>query len=258
MIFNFKSTTALFLVTASALQQTGVSAESKFLRSRVLDSSYGSTESGKTKFSPKEIAAAWNRYANGRYAEDCPHAMAIALGEGINLSDPLNYICDPAHPDCPTTKTGCLGSSEWCWSCITKDSGKPCTVDEFLDAPVFDINQKPEDGQDTLGPWQTMTTKPYTEDINVRIGEAVDYVTNTCKCSGTQEGSTCSSEPHHLNLPVTTIFSDPAHLNWCGCAATDTPSPGMQTIGYSGRCSQGEADFYTMYQDIATQICERA
>ena len=50
MIFNLKSTTALLLVTASAVQQTVVSAESKFLRSsRVLDSSYGSTESGTTQ-----------------------------------------------------------------------------------------------------------------------------------------------------------------------------------------------------------------
>ena len=51
MIFNLKSTIALFLVTAtaSAVLLTGVSAESKFFPSRVLDSSYGSTESGTTQ-----------------------------------------------------------------------------------------------------------------------------------------------------------------------------------------------------------------
>ena len=250
MIFNLKFTTALFLVTASALQQTGVSAESKSLRSRVLDSSYGSTESGKTIFSPKEIAAAWKKYDDGKYKDDCVNAMAIALGEGINPSQPLNYICDPKIPDCKTTKKGCLGfpNRDNCWQDWIPH--QVSTVDEFLDAPVFDINQKPKDGQKTPGPWQTSSDVPHTDDINVRIREAVEYVTNTCKCPESQEGSACHPDP---TLPVTMIFSDPPQLKWCGC-----PQQGSATLGYSGRCSHHTADFYTKYQNIATTICARA
>ena len=127
-------------------------------------------------------------------------------------------------------------------------------MDEFLDAPVFDINQKPlEDDWPTLGPWQTWTDVPHTEDINVRIGEAVDYVTNKCKCPGSEAGSECSRQPGHLDLPVTMIFSGPTDLKWCGC-----PQGGSATLGYSGRCSHDAADFYTKYQNIATTICDRA
>ena len=36
------------------------------------------------------------------------------------------------------------------------------------------------------------------------------------------------------------------------------PDPSKQTVGYSGRCSQGAGDYYTKYKDLATQICNRA
>ena len=135
------------------------------------------------------------------------------------------------------------------------------TFEKFLDAPVFDINQAPYDGQLTLGPWQTTTTVLHTDDINVRVGETVDYLTNLCnpRCPGTQEGSQCSN-PEHPNLPLTTIFDDDK-IKWCGCAPTPYKNPGMQTLGYSGRCSQGAADHYTKYthleyKSIANYICD--
>ena len=49
-----------------------------------------------------------------------------------------------------------------------------------------------------------------------------------------------------------------SNLNWCGCATTSSPDPSKQTVGYSGRCSQGAGDYYTKYKDLATQICNRA
>ena len=48
------------------------------------------------------------------------------------------------------------------------------------------------------------------------------------------------------------------NLNWCGCATTPWADPNKQTMGYSGRCSQGTGDYYTKYKDLATQICNRA
>ena len=127
--------------------------------SAALERSYGSTESGKI-FTPRQIAAAWKKYDDGKYKEDCPHAMAIALGEGIKPGSPLNYICDPAVPDCKTTAKGCLGlpRDQWCWADWIPH--QVATLEEFLDAPVFDINrndinQKPYDGQKPLGPWQS-------------------------------------------------------------------------------------------------------
>jgi hypothetical protein len=223
--------------------------------SAALERSYGSTESGKTEFTPREIAAAWNRYANGRYAEDCPHAMAIALGEGIKPGSPLKYICDPAVKDCKKTAKGCLGMprDQWCWADWIPH--QVATLEEFLDAPVFDINQRPYDGQNTLGPWQVMTQTFHTEDINVRIGEAVTYIEDYCKDCGTQKDAKCTNP--FGNYPLTTIFDDNI-LKWCGC-----PVGGIATAGWSGRCSQTRDDFYTQYNDpnllsIANKICDSA
>ena len=50
----------------------------------------------------------------------------------------------------------------------------------------------------------------------------------------------------------------PRVINWCGSATTSSPDPSKQTVGYSGRCSQGTGDYYTKYKDLATQICNRA
>ena len=49
-----------------------------------------------------------------------------------------------------------------------------------------------------------------------------------------------------------------ASTTWCGCATTSSANPGMQTVGFSGRCSRGAGDYYTKYKDLATQICNRA
>ena len=128
----------------------------------------------------------------------------------------------------------------------------------MLDTRLFDINMKPYDGQNTLGPWQTMTTVTSTDDINVRVREAVDYVTSNCNpnCPTSRENAQCEN-PFTPTLPVTVIF-DSTNLNWCGCATTSSPDPSKQTVGYSGRCSQGAGDYYTKYKDLATQICNRA
>ena len=77
---------------------------------------YSSTSSGKL-VSPKELAKAWKEYDNGAYKDGCANAMAIALGEGLiaTLQLPLNYICDPAMPECATTGMGCLGRPD-CWA----------------------------------------------------------------------------------------------------------------------------------------------
>jgi len=217
----------------------------------------GLASDSQTKLSPKEIAKAWKEYDNGAYKEDCANAMAIAFGEGIQPAGPLNYICDPAIPECKATSKGCLGldPTAWCW-------GKPMLFDEFVNAPLFDINQTAEDGQNTLGPWQTTSDVPHTDDISVRVGETVNYLTKVCnpKCPDTQEGSQCSPNPAYPNRPITTIFDDDK-IKWCGCAATADKNPGMQTLGYSGRCSQGAADHYTKYThleylSIANQICD--
>ena len=255
---NMQFTSTIIIALLLAVSTTTVTAAQKSSNLRGLASDSPSSISvGKTKLSPKEIAKAWKEYDNGANKEDCANAMAIALGEGIQPASPLNYICDPAIPDCETTGKGCLGldPTAWCWVGVT-------TLSKFLDAPLFDINQTAEDGQSTLGPWQTMSTVPHTDDINVRVGEAVDYITKVCNpmCSGTQEGSQCSSNPAYPNRPITTIFDDDK-LKWCGCAATADKNPGMQTLGYSGRCSQGAADHYTKYthseyHSIANQVCD--
>ena len=206
-------------------------------------------------FSSKEIAKAWKEYDNGAYKEHCANAMAIAFGEGIQPALPLNYICNPTITDCMITTKGCLGldPTAWCY-------GQPTTLSEFPDLPYFDIDQTAEDGQKTLGPWQTTSEVPHTDDINVRIRETVDYLTALCnpKCTGTTEGSPCT--PLFPDLPITTIFDDDK-IKWCGCAATTVPNSGKQTLGYSGRCSQGAADHYTKYthseyQSIANKICD--
>jgi len=215
----------------------------------------GLASDSQTKLSPKEIAKAWKEYDNGTYKGDCANAMAIALGEGLppTLASPLHYICSPDSPDCMATNTGCL--LEPCWAGFM-------TLDTFLDFPAFDIDQKPTvDTHPTLGPWQTTSTVPHADNISVRVGETVNYLTTLCnpKCLGTTEGSQCSN-PEHPTLPLTTIFDDDK-IKWCGCAATTDPSPGMETLGYSGRCSQGAADHYTKYthseyHSIANQVCD--
>ena len=223
--------------------------------SKPSDSPSTSIPVGKTKYSPKEIAKAWKEYDNGTYEEDCANAMAIALGEGLPtaFASPLHYICSPDSPNCEATSRGCL--EEPCWSGFM-------TLDEFLDAPVFDINQTPYDGQLTLGPWQTTTTVLHTDDISVRVGETVDYLTNLCnpRCPGTEEASQCTPNVLYPERPLTTIF-DGDKIKWCGCAATTVASPELQTLGYSGRCSHGAADHYTKYthseyHSIANQICD--
>ena len=94
--------------------------------------------------------------------------------------------------------------------------------------------------------------------INVRVREAVDYVTSNCNpnCPTAKKNAQCEN-PFNPTLPVTVIFDSP-NLNWCGCATTSSPDPSKQTVGYSGRCSQGAGDYYTKYKDLATQICNRA
>ena len=94
--------------------------------------------------------------------------------------------------------------------------------------------------------------------INVRVREAVDYVRSNCNpnCPTAKEDDQCEN-PFNPTLPVTVIF-DSTNLNWCGCATTSSPDPSKQTVGYSGRCSQGAGDYYTKYTDLATQICNRA
>ena len=41
------------------------------------------------------------------------------------------------------------------------------------------------------------------------------------------------------------------------CAKTSSPDPSKQTVGYSGRCSQGAGDYYTKYTDLADQLQPR-
>ena len=230
--------------------------------------------------SPLGVAKAWKAYSGGAYAADCANSLAIALGEGIIPAQPLNYVCDPAIPDCQQTGKGCLGlpRDAWCWAtppCTQSGSswdceGKtPLSIEEFmLDTRLFDINMKPYDGQNTLGPWQTMTTVTDTNDINVRVREAVDYVRSNCNpnCPTPRENAQCENpfeDPRNEyckqdgDCPVTVIFDSP-NLNWCGCATTPWADPNKQTMGYSGRCSQGAGDYYTKYKALATQICNRA
>ena len=152
---------------------------------------------------------------------------------------------------------------------VMRTGRTPLSIEEFmLDTRLFDINMKPYDGQNTLGPWQTMTTVTDTNDINVRVREAVDYVRSNCNpnCPTPRENAQCENpfeDPRNEyckqdgDCPVTVIFDSP-NLNWCGCATTPWADPNKQTMGYSGRCSQGAGDYYTKYKDLATQICNRA
>ena len=246
---QFTSNIILALLLAVSTSNVTAGQKSSNLRGLASDS--------QTKFSPKEIAKAWKEYDNGTYEADCPNAMAIALGEGLPpaFAEPLHYICSPDSPNCMATSTGCL--VEPCWQGFM-------TLDKFLDAPIFDIDQPAGDGQKTLGPWQTTTTVPHADGISVRVDETVDYLTNLCnpRCPGTQEASQCSPNPDpvYSNRPITTIFDDDK-IKWCGCATTAVDDPGMQTFGYSGRCSHGAADHYTkythpQYHSIANQICD--
>jgi len=251
-------TTVLLVLAFYAGQSRGSNVAGGTTRGATATASltYSSTSSGKL-FSSKEIAKAWKKYDKGAYKDGCANAMAIAFGEGIQPAGPLNYICDPAIPKCKATSKGCLGldPTAWCW-------GKPMTLDEFADAPLFDIDQTAEDGQKTLGPWQTTSDVPHTDDISVRIGETVNYLTTLCnpRCPGKTEASQCTPNSAFPDRPITTIFDD-AKIKWCGCATTAVKNPDKQTYGYSGRCSQGAADHYTKYthseyQSIANKICD--
>jgi len=170
-----------------------------------------------------------------------------------------------------------------CWAgptSPTDDSahGPPLSEAEFIThTALFDLNMKPYDGQKTLGPWQTMTAVSNTDSIDVRISEAVGYVESCCMsgeittdvnpdseklwCTGPSHGNcenavdgSCTN-PFEPSLPVSTIqkssLSPP--LTWCGCAFG-----GTATVGYSGRCSQKMADFYTRYESLAQAVCDAA
>ena len=207
--------------------------------------------------------------------------MAIALGEGTTPGQPLTYICDPAKPSCMQTKKECLAltSGGWCAAGPAPCSPGPCSMEEFLvNTNIFDLNRKPYDGQVTLGPWQTMTAVLHTDDINVRIAEAIGYVLSCCVngvvtvggvsddskakwCSEdlphancpNKEGGVCENLPFHpAGYPISTIQKSnlsPA-LPFCGCT-----TGGLATTGYSGRCSHKADDFYTKYEQLAAAIC---
>jgi len=229
--------------------------------------------------SPLGVAKAWKAYSNGDYADDCVNAMAIALGEGAMPYNPITYI----HEYCVDR----LGHS-WkdCFEGPGGGEGSDLSFSQFLhDIRIFDLNQEPQypgDEQKTLGPWQTMTTVLNTDDIDVRIGEAVDYVMSNCNpnCPRPRENRQCENpfegpEQEYCkrdgDCPVTVIFDSP-NLNWCGCATTSSPDPEKQTLGYSGRCVNAAADYYTKYKDfkptddfehsltegLAVEICKRA
>ena len=118
------------------------------------------------------VAKAWKAYSGGAYAADCANSLAIALGEGI-IPNRLNYVCDPAIHI--ASRPGRAA-----WACrvtpgagrrprALSQAGRPSIEEFMLDTRLFDINMKPYDGQNTLGPWQTMTTVTDTNDINVRV-----------------------------------------------------------------------------------------
>jgi len=223
----------------------------------------------------------WKEFQGGAYAKDCVNAMSIALGEGIIPGQQLNYICDPAKPDCMQTKKGCLGTAPdaWCWA---GPGGAPLSMEEFLiNTDLFDLNMKPYDKQITLGPWQTITAVLQTDEINVRIAEAVGYVQSCCvngvvtidgvsddskakwcredlphaNCPN-KEGGVCENNPFHpTGYPISTIQKSnlsPA-LPFCGCTMG-----GLPTTEYSGRCSHKADDFYTKYEQLVTDICNAA
>ena len=114
-------------------------------------------------------------------------------------------------------------------------------------------------------------TRPISASLthhNVRVREAVDYVRSNCNpnCPTPRENAQCENpfeDPRNEyckqdgDCPVTVIFDSP-NLNWCGCATTPWADPNKQTMGYSGRCSQGAGDYYTKYLALAERICDAA
>jgi len=178
----------------------------------------------------------------------------------------------------------CTGNDcSQCWAgpaSPTDDSshGPPLSQADFIQhTAVFDLNMEPYDGQETLGPWQTMTAVKQTDSINVRIAEAVGYVESCCMngditvdvenesaklwCTGPDRGN-CQNEvdgsctnpffPHSDTYPVSTIqkSSLTPPLTWCGCT-----KEGTATVGYSGRCSHKMESFYTRYESLAQAVC---
>ena len=259
---------AAAVVMAFALGATvAYVAPSKSTTSASLASSQGCDGSS---CSPLGVAKAWKAYDDGKYAGDCVTAMAIALGEGIQPYNPHRYIrqyCSPLFGDgfCfPGPPSDNFGNGQ---GPVIED------LEAFMtDTRIFDLNQEPQfpgDDQKTLGPWQTMTTVLSTNDIDVRIGEAIDYIEEFCNpnCPGTRPGDLCDTP--FSSLPATNIFSG-SRLKWCGCATTSSPDPSKQTLGYSGRCVNAAADYYTKYEDLGTtylgeryeglakEICNRA
>ena len=207
------------------------------------------------------MAKAWKELDDGKYAADCVNSMSIALGEGVQPAMPLKYITEY----CGTN----------CWA--GPGGGSPVSLDEFISKSyVFDINQVAQDQPDTLGPWQTKSAIFTTDNINVRVKEAIGYVESCCMsgditvdadadseakwcpnkhgyCVNTVDGK-CDN-PYGLTAPVTTIFEsnlNPA-LTWCGCATEGTP-----TAGYSGRCARHNANFYAQYEALAKAVCDAA
>jgi len=216
---------------------------------------------------PCAIAAAWKAFEGGKYAADCVNQMSIALGEGIIPGSPLMYV------------------TEYCGnSCWAGPDGPPISQADFIKhTSLFDLNMEPYDGQQTLGPWQTMTAIPKTsgnqeQQINMRISEAVGYVESCCMdgvitidvdpnsakkwCTGSTHG-TCQNavdgkctnpfQPDNPAYPVSTIQKSnlAPPLTWCGCA-----TEGSAIVGYSGRCSHNQADFYTRYESLAQAVCD--
>ena len=127
---------------------------------------------GSKSCAPCYVAKKWKEFAGGRFAADCVNAMSVALGEGIMPASPTMYItdfcCGPDGMNCQS-----------CWA--GPGGGPPLSLEEFLvRTDVFDLDQSPYDGQDTLGPWQTLTAVVKAEDLDVRISEAVGYVESCC------------------------------------------------------------------------------
>lgn len=191
--------------------------------------------------------------------------MSIALGEGIIPGDPLKYI-----------KEYCGGGG--CWA---GPNGPPISLEDFIiETSLFNVNQRPDDGQKTLGPWQTMSEVMNTDDVNVRVAEAIGYVQSCCMdgsitvnvnsdskkhwCVGRQPANCANAvdgrcenpnRPGDPSYPVTTIQKShlsPA-LTFCGCRMDGGP-----TTGYSGRCARQMKDFYTRYEALAKAVCDAA
>ena len=119
-----------------------------------------------------------------------------------------------------------------------------------------------------------------TNDINLRIREAIGYVENCCMdgditvdvpsgsaqlwcpnvgtdpqyppadCVNQVDGAcTNPNHPDSNRFPISTILRSnisPRALTWCGCTANGDP-----TTGYSGRCfGDRDSDYYTKYKDF--------